>query len=84
MAVGLILSSERCVKAVQFATTESDLDHWKEKLVVCAGEATARKTREALSLEPLLGEKHRAEGIIELLADSKNPGCLRINFNIIY
>jgi uroporphyrinogen-III synthase len=65
------LSSERCVLAVQNATSECDLDHWKEKLVVCAGEATAQKTREALGLEPLLGEKHRAEGIIDLLANSE-------------
>jgi uroporphyrinogen-III synthase len=80
------LSSERCVIAVQNATTECDLGHWKKKLVVCAGEASAQKTREALGLEPHLGEKHRAEGIIDLLADSMKTGienCIGKEFNNI-
>jgi len=68
----MVLSSERCVEAVKKAAENSTvLDLWrKQKFAVCAGEATALKAKEKLSLDPLVGDKHRAEGIIELLAQS--------------
>ncbi|CAB3383588.1 Hypothetical predicted protein [Cloeon dipterum] len=76
---GLILSSERCVIAVRQSVEnyESILDPWKEKAVVCAGEATAKKAKDLLGLSPVLGEKHRGEGIIELLSKMNPvPSCV--------
>ncbi|XP_059470967.1 uroporphyrinogen-III synthase [Neocloeon triangulifer] len=71
---GLILSSERCALAVHKSIegSESILLPWKSKIVVCAGEATAEKTKNLTGLSPIFGEKQRAEGIIDLL-ESTNP-----------
>ncbi|XP_065349576.1 uroporphyrinogen-III synthase [Cloeon dipterum] len=77
---GLILSSERCVLAVHQSidnNNESIMEPWKGKVVVCAGEATAKKAKDLLGLSPVLGDKHRGEGIIELLSKMNPvPSCV--------
>lgn len=72
---GIIFTSERCVEAVELALgsdRKTVMSDWGKLRVLCAGPATQTRVLKGLGIEAHLGEKHRAEGIVDVLKQAGN------------